>query len=240
MASAADLPRVSWEPYLSVPEPSDPAAEASTATPVPQLVIKPEEVPKPDIPPIPLRRKAPIRTSKPSPKKEKSVLARTDNQPAMPPPSTESGRATADPTLPGVSTEPCDGVEKGAGHHPASGTSTGQGPADKARQGKGSGPSLPAEFNLEQVDKPPKVVKRVEPLYPHSARYRGISGKVTVKILVGPEGRAESPTILDAQPKGVFDESVLDAVRQWRFTPGYYQGKAVSTWIILPIHFKLT
>jgi protein TonB len=95
------------------------------------------------------------------------------------------------------------------------------------------------EFQLAQVDKPPVVMSRVEPDYPSMARRRNINGQVTVKFLVDAQGRVQKPSIVRANPEGIFESSVLEAVTRWRFKPGIYKGQAVSTWVILPIQFKL-
>jgi len=96
------------------------------------------------------------------------------------------------------------------------------------------------EFGLGEVDQIPKLIRRVEPIYPYSARIKGITGKVIVKFLVDSKGYARKPVILKATPKGVFEETVLQAVRKWKFKPGYWQGHPVATWVVVPIQFKLS
>lgn len=93
---------------------------------------------------------------------------------------------------------------------------------------------------MNQVERPPQVLRRVEPTYPFAARSRNLTGKIMVKVLVSPDGEVTKPSILEANPKGIFEECVLEAVRQWRFKPGYHHGRAVATWVVLPITFKLT
>ncbi len=95
------------------------------------------------------------------------------------------------------------------------------------------------QFSMGEVDQIPKIVKKVEPVYPRHARRRNIEGKVMIKFLVNSHGRVEKPVIQESKPKGMFDKCVMTAVRQWLFTPGYYKGKPVSTWVICPIRFDL-
>ncbi len=90
------------------------------------------------------------------------------------------------------------------------------------------------------MDKPPVILSRVEPDYPHSAKSRNLSGKVVVKILVDRQGQVQKASVLEATPPGVFDQSVMEAVAKWRFKPGQIKGKPVSTWVVLPIRFKLS
>jgi len=96
------------------------------------------------------------------------------------------------------------------------------------------------EFGMGEVDQLPRLIRRVEPMYPYSARMRGIAGKVIVKFLVDSKGQVRKPVILKAFPKGVFEETVLQAVQKWKFKPGYWQGHPVATWVVLPIQFKLS
>ena len=44
-----------------------------------------------------------------------------------------------------------------------------------------------------------------------------------------------------AQPSGhqILDESALDAVKDWVFTPGKENGKEISSWVTVPITFQL-
>jgi protein TonB len=67
-----------------------------------------------------------------------------------------------------------------------------------------------------------------------------ITGKVVVRFLVMPDGRVQNAKVLESAPDGVFDRCVLESVGQWRFRPGYYQNKAVATWVVVPVRFKLT
>ena len=101
----------------------------------------------------------------------------------------------------------------------------------------GHGPT--AAFETSQVDRQPRVIRQVPPIYPFSARRRGISGEVVVRFLVDREGRVDRLAFVKAEPPGVFEESVRQAVSRWRFTPGLYQGRPVPTWVVLPIKFRL-
>jgi len=96
------------------------------------------------------------------------------------------------------------------------------------------------EFGIGDVDKSPQIVRKENPAYPLSARRRNLTGKVTVKFLVDSNGKVRKPQILDAQPKGIFEQSVLDSISKWHFKPGIYQGREVATWVVLPIQFRLT
>jgi len=94
-------------------------------------------------------------------------------------------------------------------------------------------------FESYELDKPPAVSERVQPEYPYTAREKSIEGAVQVKILVLQDGSVGRVLILDARPKGIFEEAVNRAVARWRFTPGTIRGKVVTSWVVTTIHFDL-
>jgi len=97
----------------------------------------------------------------------------------------------------------------------------------------------PQAYELADVDQGPQVVASAPPEYPYAARSRNQSGTVTVRFLVAEDGSVGQVTVLKAHPPGVFEDSVLRAVRRWRFTPGRIGAQAVPTWVELPVRFDL-
>lgn len=94
-------------------------------------------------------------------------------------------------------------------------------------------------FDQGEVDQLPMTVFRMKPLYPFRAKRLGIEGSVSVKFLVDAAGRVSRVTILESNPPGIFDESVLKALPSWKFTPGELGGRAVNTWVSTVIQFDL-
>jgi protein TonB len=95
-------------------------------------------------------------------------------------------------------------------------------------------------FSLGEVDRRPRLVSRVSPVYPYWARQQEITGTVVLKFLVNQDGEVERISVVRAEPEGVFEESAREAVQQWQFDPGYFDGDAVNTWVTVPIRFKLS
>ncbi|NNF99446.1 MAG: energy transducer TonB [Desulfobacteraceae bacterium] len=95
------------------------------------------------------------------------------------------------------------------------------------------------EFELSEVDNPPRVTRRVPAMYPFSAKRRGIKGKVLIRCLVGIDGIARKHRIISSEPEGVFDEAALSALERWRFKPGILGGEPVPTWVRVPFVFEL-
>jgi TonB family protein len=88
---------------------------------------------------------------------------------------------------------------------------------------------------------PPKVKKRVEPMFPESAR-RGMAGGrnvlVVLECVISKEGCVRNMRILSQSPYPELNGAAIMAVSQWTFTPGYSEGKPVDVLFNLTINFK--
>lgn len=91
----------------------------------------------------------------------------------------------------------------------------------------------------DAVDSPPRATTRVPPRYPPRARARGLTGKVTLELLIGPQGDVVKARVIEADPPGVFEQAAMDAVRQWRFRPATYKGQPVKMRARQVVRFKL-
>ncbi|MGD8860990.1 MAG: energy transducer TonB [Myxococcales bacterium] len=90
------------------------------------------------------------------------------------------------------------------------------------------------------VDEPPRPVNRVAPdEYPPKARKAGISGYVTMNLLIGTSGDVERVKVLDSEPVGIFEDVAVATIRRWRFQPAVYQAEHVRVWAKQTIRFKL-
>ena len=65
----------------------------------------------------------------------------------------------------------------------------------------------------------PGLIKKVEPIYPPIARAARIEGTVVVDAIILRDGSVSNVTVLSSSNR-MFDQSCIDAVRRWRFTPG--------------------
>jgi periplasmic protein TonB len=91
----------------------------------------------------------------------------------------------------------------------------------------------------DQVEHPPVPTTRVLPVYPPAARARNLEGRVVLRAVVDRDGRVEQAiTVVESIP--MLDTAAVDALRQWRFTPGRDRdGHTVRVLIDLPIRFQL-
>ena len=70
---------------------------------------------------------------------------------------------------------------------------------------------------LPSVFRDVKPVKKVKPKYPPEAEQQHIQGRVKVRLSVALDGSVTDVDVLLAEPPGVFEQAVLEAVRQYRF-----------------------
>ncbi|HEY1794057.1 MAG TPA: TonB family protein [Opitutaceae bacterium] len=69
---------------------------------------------------------------------------------------------------------------------------------------------------------------------PQAAGY-DIGADVKVEFVVDTTGHASSISVLSGTDRA-FAQAVVDAVRQWEFTPAQHNGAPVAMKVILPVH----
>jgi periplasmic protein TonB len=79
----------------------------------------------------------------------------------------------------------------------------------------------------------------LQPQYPLGAQREGLEGKVSIRVLVGVDGRVKS-----VEPISFTDERFLkatreQAIRKWRFVPATSDGKPVESWQTMSIRFEM-
>jgi len=105
-------------------------------------------------------------------------------------------------------------------------------------------PSLPMGIDTQwylarQVDKQPKAIGLIEPVYPEEAKRRDIEGTLKLMLKIDEIGRVLSAEVVEATPPGVFDAAALTAFRDARFTPAMKDGRLVRYQAYIRVDFKL-
>jgi protein TonB len=77
------------------------------------------------------------------------------------------------------------------------------------------------------------------PVYPPSARRRGIEGRLVLRVRVDTRGRAATIDIVAGSGHGLLDAAAERAVRKWNFTPARRAGIPVSATLDVPVVFRL-
>ena len=97
-------------------------------------------------------------------------------------------------------------------------------------------------FTLSQVDKAPRAIRRVPPVYPFSAKMRGIKAKVKIRCLVDKNGMPKRIVAAECEPEDaldIFGPPAVAAVKKWRFSPGEIGGDPVPTRVAFNLIFEL-
>jgi protein TonB len=106
-----------------------------------------------------------------------------------------------------------------------------------------------AEIQVDlQVDEPPPAfvpfekeptcIKRVEPIYPEIAQKAGLEGAVYAKLWITKDGKIKDVVIMKSDSE-IFNQAVIDAARQWLFTPAMMKNGPVAVWLAVPFNFTL-
>ena len=78
------------------------------------------------------------------------------------------------------------------------------------------------------------------PAYPAMSRRLGESGRVVVRVLIGPDGRAREAHIQKSSGFERLDQVALETARdRWRYVPGTRGGVPEAMWFNVPLNFVL-
>ena len=77
------------------------------------------------------------------------------------------------------------------------------------------------------------------PSYPMRARERGTEGWVDLEFTVTRDGTTRDLTVRAAEPAGVFDRAVLEAVERWRYEPRVVNGSVIDQRVETRLRFRL-
>jgi protein TonB len=126
----------------------------------------------------------------------------------------------------------------------------------------GAGAPVPDEAQASAKPEP-RLVHRVDPVYPAEAKAEGVQGLFLVNVIIGKDGAikearvaASAPTPerlaeikaakgkakwtpADAQGDARLAQAALDAVKQWRYEPILMNGKPTDFEATVTINFKL-
>jgi protein TonB len=108
----------------------------------------------------------------------------------------------------------------------------------------------PPELDEEQIfvayDEAPEIIGGMAALlnhlkFPTIARKSGVECTVIAKVLVSKEGVSRDVEILKlTQPEMGFEEEAISAIKKVKWKPARQRDRAISTWVSIPVHFRLT
>ena len=83
-------------------------------------------------------------------------------------------------------------------------------------------------------------LKHPLPVYPPLARENGWQGLVVIRALIQQEGNPAQVEIERTSGFQILDQSAIESVRQWEFSPTRSGNLTLSRWILIPVRFALT
>jgi len=165
------------------------------------------------------------------------LLHRDEVELGVPPAVFDPNAAAAVPPITnlGLPWMPKDTNSAGPGKSHGIGTKQGGGMGDDGGDGAGMGEG--GDYaNLASLA---MCAYCPEPPYTEEARKAKLQGSVTLRVLIGADGRAKRVQILQGLGLGL-DERASEAVRAWRFSPARNaQREAAPSWVTIETRFQL-
>ena len=104
--------------------------------------------------------------------------------------------------------------------------------------GANAGISAPGAGFGRDGDATPIV--RIEPKYPIQAARDGKEGWVKLSFSINEIGGVEDVTVIEAEPKRIFDKEAKRALRKWKYKPKVVDGKPLrQTGLSVQLDFKM-
>jgi TonB family protein len=123
------------------------------------------------------------------------------------------------------------GIGSGSGGGVGSGKGGGFGPGEGGGVGGGV-------YRVGGGVTAPVLLYKKEPEYSEEARKAKYQGTVLLYIEVDSSGKATNIRVQKSLGLGL-DEKAMEAVKQWKFKPGYKDGKPVTVAATIEVNFRL-
>jgi len=109
-------------------------------------------------------------------------------------------------------------------------------------------PTLPQLPNASSSDttqlSPPEIAGgyakvRQHLYYPQSLIQQGIEGNVQIQARITPSGTVDSLFVFEGMDVPLLNQSAKNAIAQTQFIPAKQNGEPITTWIRIPIYFRI-
>jgi len=102
-------------------------------------------------------------------------------------------------------------------------------------------PALPSDApvvpTLRAVIVPPRLLARVNPVYPLGAKQLGLQGSVNLEVKIDRRG-----VVTDVRPisgNSVFYQAAASAIRRWKYAPQTLNGQPVDSGVAVTVNFEM-
>ena len=96
-----------------------------------------------------------------------------------------------------------------------------------------------AAYDPSRLTVRPRVLSQARPVYPPGLYAQGAGATVLVDFLVDTAGLVQNAAV-KGESNSDFGKSALEAVSQWKFSPGQVEGRVVFTHMQVPIVFAVS
>jgi len=86
---------------------------------------------------------------------------------------------------------------------------------------------------------PPRLAAAPPPRYPEEARRAAREGTAVLRLRVRADGTVGEVLVERSAGDPALDAAAVEAARAWRFVPATRAGRAVESWVIVPVRFVL-
>ena len=136
----------------------------------------------------------------------------------------------------GFGTSQGPGSGGGIGEGVGTGIGSGRGPGVGPGAGGGTGGGV---YRPGGAVSPPTLASQVRPSYTTDALRQKIQGTVLLELIVRRDGQPTDIRVVRSLDPGGLDLQAIEAVRQWRFTPGRVGGAPVDVLVTIVLDFSI-
>ena len=109
--------------------------------------------------------------------------------------------------------------------------------------GQGSASTIETTITMKPVFRPaqvnPRFTNALQPGYPPGMIREEREGVVTVRILIGTDGRVKALESIRADDPTFLEATRKQAISKWRFLPATRDGKPTDSWREMTVRFQL-
>lgn len=98
-------------------------------------------------------------------------------------------------------------------------------------------PAIPPLFKPAQFN--PNYLGALQPIYPPGMIRAEMEGVVTIRVLIGTDGRVKAVETVKASETAFLEATRKQALGKWRFLPATRDGAPVESWREMTVRFRL-
>lgn len=110
-------------------------------------------------------------------------------------------------------------------------------PPGAVPESQGFGLPLDRYYSSRELDVRAEPVNEPPLIYPREAYQARVRGKVTLRMLINERGGVDGVTVLESEPRGVFEAAALEAAQALAFSPASIAGRPVKSQKTLEVVF---